>query len=74
MYTVQTPTSKTKLDQLLNISISQHGYWLVNHREVIEDDLKDLLNRFGLITTASILNEIDNPIVIKLYKKIEENR
>ena len=63
MNTVISKQATTKLDQLLEISISQHGYWLKNHREVIEEDLKQLLNRFGLITTASILNELDNPIV-----------
>ena len=60
----------TNYQQLLNISTGQHGFWLVNHSEIIESDLKDLLRRFGLTVAASILNEIDNPIVKNLYKKI----
>jgi hypothetical protein len=63
-----------ELKKLLDISISQHGYWLVNHIEIIKDDLTALLNHYHLVITASIINEIDNPITKALYKKIKEQK
>lgn len=64
------PVNCSELDKLLSISEGQHGFWLVNHLEAIEKDLTELLDNFGLVITAGILNEIDNPITKNIYKKI----
>lgn len=61
----------TQLDRLLDLSISQHGYWLVNHRSIIMGDLMDLLNKQGVQQAILTLDDIDGPFVKNLYKKIE---
>lgn len=62
------------LQTLLDDSISQHGYWLINNIDTIRNDLNNLLAVHGAIVTSSILNEIDNPITVALYKKIDAAR
>ena len=74
MYTVPTKAKTTKLEQLLDISVGQHGYWLVNNDHIIGEDLSSMIKQHGLIGAASIINEIDNPLTEALYAKIKAAR
>lgn len=61
-----------QLNQLLESTISQHGYWLKNHREIIEEDLKSGIVSFGLKKMIERLDDYQSPYVKNLYKKIKE--
>lgn len=63
-----------QLNDLLESSTGQHGYWLVNHREVIEEDLKSGIVTFGLGKMAEKLDDYKSPYVRNLYKKIEASK
>ncbi len=63
-----------QLDKLLYGSVGQHGYWLVNNQDIILEDITFALNKYGYLLTAELLNKIDSPFVVNLYKKIEEKR
>lgn len=63
-----------QLETLLNYSISQHGYWLKNHREAIEDDLKSGIVRFGLRGMQQRLDDYRGKDCLYLYKKIEASK
>lgn len=61
-----------QLEDLLNASISGHGFWLVNHREIIEEDLKSGIVRFGV---RRMLEKLDDEEFYRpIYAKIEKLR
>lgn len=62
---------KLQLNELLNSTIGQHGFWLKNHREVIEEDLKSGIVSFGLRKMVKRLDDWQSDYVKSLYKKIE---
>ena len=63
-----------QLEKLLQSSIDQHGYWLINHREQIEKPLQDGLKYRGLPEMIEQLNDIQSPYVKALYQRIENYR
>ncbi len=67
---------QTQIDKLLDATSGQHGFWLINHREYIEEDLESLLawHRGGLRGAIVHLNDIDSDFVKNLYAKIDKAR
>lgn len=63
-----------QLDELLESSTGQHGYWLVNHKEIIQEDLKSGIVTVGLRKMTEKLDDYKSDYVNGLYKKIEESR
>lgn len=59
------------MENLLTRTSGQHGFWLSNHIEIIEKELQEALNKYGLNMTVELVNKIDSPFVTGLYKKIE---
>lgn len=64
----------TQLDQLLNSSLSQHGYWLINHKSVILGDMMELLEKQGLQQAILTVNDLKSNFGKAVYKKIDEHR
>lgn len=71
MNTVPTKSKATELERLLDTTVSQHGYWLINHSSIIESDLLEALKKFGYTMTVELLDAWQSPYVQALYKKIE---
>lgn len=65
---------RQQLEELLEFSISQHGFWLINHREIIEEDLKSGIVSYGLKGMQQRLTDYQSPYVKHLYKKIREGK
>lgn len=63
-----------QFDELLDSTISQHGYWLINHSEVIESNLKSGIVTHGLKKMIVLLNDINSQGVKHLYKMIEQSK
>lgn len=59
--------------ELLDSSESQHGFWLKNHREAIEEMLKSGIATFGLRKMIEKLDDWQSPYVTSLYKKIKSS-
>ena len=60
-------------DKLMQLSESHHGYWLVNHSDVIKQDLIEMLNNIGLNKTHEALNN-DTKLNKRIYAMIEGTR
>ena len=61
----------TQLNELLKSTVSQHGYWLINHSDIIEADLKSGIVRYGLSKMIDMLDDHESPYINNLYEKIE---
>ena len=64
----------TQLDRLFNEAISQHGYWLINHRSIIEGDMQAALNLWGFDKTMQKVHEVSNIMLACMYDRIDNVR
>ena len=63
---------KTELKQLLNITTDLHGFWLINHQELIEHQLKSDLQKFGF---SEMTLKLKNPeYCTPLYHSIRSQK
>lgn len=62
----------TTIDKLLETTISQHGFWLINHKEKILEWLESSLNIYGYDTSVELLNNLDSGLVKDIYARIRE--
>ena len=60
------------VDQLLQDTSSQHGFWLINHKEVILEWLESTLNLYGYSASKVLLNNLDSQLVTNIYTRIRE--
>lgn len=67
---------QTRIDKLLEGTIGQHGFWLINNIEYIRDDLQFLLQWHGgnVKNATAHLNDLSTDFVKKVYAKIDEAR
>lgn len=63
-----------QLGQLLDHSISRHGYWLKNNIETIKSDLESGIVSYGLKGMIARLDDFEGAYTQRLYDKIEEAR
>lgn len=52
----------------------QHGFWLSNHAELIEDQVSSLVNIHGEATALQLINTTDSNASKSIYKTIEHIR
>jgi len=64
----------SELDKVFNTTISQHGYWLINNRDVVEKDIDYSLRMYGFSQTVKYLNDYNSDWVQILYRDIEYAR
>ena len=60
--------------QLLKLTESGHGYWLINHYEAIEDYLHALVNIYGVMTAKELIDNPNTEAHKNIYSLIEEAR
>lgn len=63
-----------KVARLLDITSSQHGFWLINHAELIADELLDGINKHGMAAMVAELNDYRGVYTAALYRKIKAYR
>lgn len=67
-------TLEIQLEDLLEHSISTHGYWLKNNIEIIKNDLNGGIVKYGLNNMKQRISDWQSPYVQALYDKIKANR
>ena len=70
---MSTPITPT-MQQLLDKTSSVHGFWLINHFEIIADDLYDILDKNLLNIAILIVNDYQSDYMKNLYRKIEASK
>lgn len=63
-----------RVDEFYERSISGHGYWLINHRDIIEDHIASAVRIYGVATTLELMSNRETAFFKKVYGKIEEAR
>ena len=66
---------KSDIERLLDATSSQHGFWLINNVQYIEEDLTFLLKwHRGVRGAIAHLNDIESDFVKTIYAKIAKAR
>lgn len=66
--------TERQLQQVLEASTGQHGYWLVSHKEVIAEALQHYITKFGKDKVMQELHKPENNICASLYTLIDRAR
>jgi len=64
----------SELEKLLRSTTGQHGYWLINHQNIVEETLIAGLKQFGLSEMVKKLDNWRSDYVNQLYKRIEATK
>lgn len=59
------------IENVLERTQSQHGFWLINHKNIIRAALITAIMTKGIQGTVDLLNETDSQLSKDIYKMIE---
>jgi len=65
---------ETQLNELLEHSISVHGYWLKNHADLIGDTLRSGIVSYGLSNMKQRIDDWQSPYMKNIYNIIDSNK
>jgi hypothetical protein len=66
--------TSTNVSVLLEKSIDSHGFWLMNHRDLIKEEMTELASKNTMREAINILNNVNSEFVKSIYQKIESKR
>lgn len=66
--------TEANIDAVLKASISQHGYWLVNHKGIIREHIAASIDIHGTRDTVALLDNLNTHLVDNIYSDIRKAR